>query len=358
MAEDAARTAPVSVVIPGRNEAETITRVIKRVAELPHVGEVLVVDNASTDTTAEVARAAGARVVSEARLGMGYAVRTGFVAARHDWVMKVDADLDRFDVARFADMCAARRAGIGLVKGNWTDPNDDKPMTRLLVIPAVARLAPGLDGMASVNSGIYLANRQCFAAAELVGSYAVDLDVMLRVYAHGAGICEVDIGTLEHDRRSVGHYSGMARELSDFFFDRAAQEPLQEWLVLAGDRPLSEAMCAFLTARARIGGRVSVATESHAPSGLEALEKLAAFPTVRLLQDGPEAYQITPSATQLYIALPEAAAPELHAHAQALAKAAPVATTRVEMLEGGEDQSFGLVVPDGAARVAMRFRRL
>ncbi|MFU8778529.1 MAG: glycosyltransferase family 2 protein, partial [Roseovarius sp.] len=83
-------TDPVSVIVPARNEAQTIARVVSVLADMPDLAEVVVIDNGSTDATAELARRAGATVVSEARAGMGYAVRAGIAAARHDWVMKVD----------------------------------------------------------------------------------------------------------------------------------------------------------------------------------------------------------------------------------------------------------------------------
>jgi glycosyltransferase involved in cell wall biosynthesis len=56
------------------------------------VDEILVVDNASTDRTAEVARKLGARVVPEARKGYGLAYRTGFNAASGDIIVTMDGD--------------------------------------------------------------------------------------------------------------------------------------------------------------------------------------------------------------------------------------------------------------------------
>src|SRR5436190_5958800 len=67
----------VSVVIPCLNEAENIERCVAAALHALDgaglVGEVLVVDNASEDQSAEVARGAGARVVHEARRGYGSA---------------------------------------------------------------------------------------------------------------------------------------------------------------------------------------------------------------------------------------------------------------------------------------------
>ena len=84
------------IVMPALNEEEAIGSVIAEVeAKLPGI-HVLVVDDGSTDRTAEIARAAGARVLSlPYNLGVGGAMRAGFKYARqHDYknVVQVDSD--------------------------------------------------------------------------------------------------------------------------------------------------------------------------------------------------------------------------------------------------------------------------
>ena len=65
----------IGVIIPAYNEAAAIAKVI---AELPpQVNEVVVVNNNSTDSTASIAKAAGATVLSEKRKGYGYACLKG-----------------------------------------------------------------------------------------------------------------------------------------------------------------------------------------------------------------------------------------------------------------------------------------
>ena len=61
----------IRVIIPAYNEADSIGHVIGDIP--PEVTEVIVANNASTDHTAAVASAAGATVVSEPRMGYGYA---------------------------------------------------------------------------------------------------------------------------------------------------------------------------------------------------------------------------------------------------------------------------------------------
>src|SRR5438309_8276567 len=80
----------ISVVIPCHNEEEGIRAVLAQMPAL--VDEVLVVDNASTDRTAAVARELGARVGFEGRKGYGRAYKTGFAAARGDVIVTMDGD--------------------------------------------------------------------------------------------------------------------------------------------------------------------------------------------------------------------------------------------------------------------------
>jgi glycosyltransferase involved in cell wall biosynthesis len=87
----------LSVVIPAYNEAPNLPEVVASVpvAELAELGwdtEVVVVDNASTDGTPEVARSLGVRVVSQPERGYGNAYMAGFDAATGDVIATGDAD--------------------------------------------------------------------------------------------------------------------------------------------------------------------------------------------------------------------------------------------------------------------------
>jgi glycosyltransferase involved in cell wall biosynthesis len=97
----------VSVVIPCLNEAESIESCVResqRALEAGgYEGEVIVVDNGSTDESASLADAAGAHVVHEARRGYGNAYLAGLAAARGDCIVMIDADLtyDIHELPRF-----------------------------------------------------------------------------------------------------------------------------------------------------------------------------------------------------------------------------------------------------------------
>jgi glycosyltransferase involved in cell wall biosynthesis len=83
----------VTVVIPAYDEAHGIAAVVARVREALPEAEILVVDDASGDGTAEAARAAGARVERHpANRGNGAAVKTGIRRATGEVVLLMDAD--------------------------------------------------------------------------------------------------------------------------------------------------------------------------------------------------------------------------------------------------------------------------
>jgi glycosyltransferase involved in cell wall biosynthesis len=93
-------TLDVSVVIPCLDEAETIgvcVRKAKQAIEREHLaGEVIVVDNGSSDGSPGIASAEGARVVHERRRGYGNAYLAGFAAARGRYIVMGDGD-DTYD---------------------------------------------------------------------------------------------------------------------------------------------------------------------------------------------------------------------------------------------------------------------
>jgi glycosyltransferase involved in cell wall biosynthesis len=114
----------VSVVIPCLNEEDNIQRCVTsaldalRRSEIP--GEVVVADNASEDRSAELATAAGARVVHEPRRGYGSAYLAGFAAARGRYIVMADADLT-YDFNEIPQFVRQLDDGAELVMGDRMD---------------------------------------------------------------------------------------------------------------------------------------------------------------------------------------------------------------------------------------------
>jgi glycosyltransferase involved in cell wall biosynthesis len=114
-------TLDVSVVIPCLNEAETIAACIRKakgaIERRGLAGEVIVVDNGSTDGSPQLATAEGADVIQEPRRGYGNAYLAGLAAARGRYIVMGDGDdTYNFDeVDRFVD---ALDSGADLVMGS------------------------------------------------------------------------------------------------------------------------------------------------------------------------------------------------------------------------------------------------
>ncbi len=99
----------LSVVIPVFNEEKTLARVVERVTGIPHLLEIVIVDDASTDRTPEILEEIVARfpqvIYTRHAINSGKtaALRTGFSATKGEIVIVQDADLE-YDPAEIADV--------------------------------------------------------------------------------------------------------------------------------------------------------------------------------------------------------------------------------------------------------------
>ncbi|RLI11614.1 glycosyltransferase family 2 protein [Candidatus Bathyarchaeota archaeon] len=174
----------VSVVIPALNEERTVAEVVKGV--LRFADEVIVVDDGSTDRTAELAKLAGARVVRHPRrLGAWRAVKTGFRLARGDVIVTMGADGQHnpADIPRLLEPIRAGKAD--LVLGVRQEiPYFSERFIRALV----SLVLPCSDA----STGMVAIKRSLLARMPLRGDCPCGT-LVLEAYGLGARIAEVPI---------------------------------------------------------------------------------------------------------------------------------------------------------------------
>ncbi len=159
----------ISVVIPARDEASRIGPLLEAIVGAPRVDEVIVVDDQSTDGTADIARRSGATVIEGAVLpdgwaGKAWALQQGIDAARSDWVVTLDADT-RPD-PRLPGALVARAVGDRLdlltVGGRFDLPTGaGRWLHAAMLTTLVYRFGP--PGVASSRPERTMANGQCMA---------------------------------------------------------------------------------------------------------------------------------------------------------------------------------------------------
>lgn len=124
----------LSIILPAYNESAVVGRVVQRLQSQFPGAEILIVDDCSTDTTAEEALNAGARVISHKyNMGNGASIKTGARHAKGEILVFMDADgqHDDRDVSRLLEkiedgyelVVGARSAGSQANKGRWLGNN-------------------------------------------------------------------------------------------------------------------------------------------------------------------------------------------------------------------------------------------
>lgn len=179
----------------------TLARVQEYLAAQSYTSEILVVDNASKDRTAEVAQAAGVPVISEPRRGKGAAVRTGMLAAQGDYILFSDADLST-PIEEVEKLLARVQEGYDLAIASRALPESNlvkhQPWHRELVGRMgnlLVRLA-AVHGLADTQCGFKLFPRELahklFQVMRLTGA-AFDVEVLFVAQRYKKRIAEVPV---------------------------------------------------------------------------------------------------------------------------------------------------------------------
>jgi Glycosyl transferase family 2 len=200
----------LSVVIPCLNEGNTIEvcirRAIEAMAEHDIRGEVVVSDNGSTDDSAALASAAGARVVSCPTRGYGAALQHGFREARGRYVLMADGD-QSYDLSLLPRFVDAARTGEHFVIGSrlrgHVEPGAMPPLHQYLGTPVLTWLLNRLFGtrISDCNCGMRCVERETFFRLGVISpGMEFASEMVVKAAVHGIHIAEVPIDFYK-DRR-------------------------------------------------------------------------------------------------------------------------------------------------------------
>ncbi len=224
----------ISVVIPARDEAARIGPLLAAVIGAPRVSEVIVVDDQSSDATADIGRRAGATVIGgsappDGWAGKAWALQQGIEASRSDWVVTLDADtrpdprlpgalVARATGDRFEFLTVGGRFDLPTAGSRWLHAS--------MLTTLVYRFGP--PGVPSSRPDRTMANGQCMAferrwfldiggMTSVSGEVVEDIALARRLATDGWRVGFLDAGELLDVRmfESFGDvWTGWGRSLS------------------------------------------------------------------------------------------------------------------------------------------------
>jgi glucosyl-3-phosphoglycerate synthase len=240
----------VSVVLPARDERETVGEIVATIRRdlvegAPLVDEVIVIDSRSTDDTAEVAAAAGARVVAQDAVlpelppmsGKGEALWKAMHVVRGDVIVFVDADLRNFSSSFVTGLLGPLLTDPSIcyvkacydrpyVSGGQTVAHGGGRVTELVARPLINMHWPLLAGVVQPLSGEYAGRREVLERLPFVTGYGVELGLLVDVleFAGLDSIAQVDLGTRVHRHQSAEALGGMSGQIMQTAWSRLERQ--------------------------------------------------------------------------------------------------------------------------------------
>lgn len=229
----------VSVVLPARNEEATVGAIVSTIREhlmdrVALVDELIVVDSRSTDRTAQVARAAGAEVVSQDAMtrglprlsGKGDALWAGLAAAEGDVVAFIDADLREFRPHFVSGLLGPLLTdpSVDFVKGFYHRPlvgtasveqDGGGRVTELMARPLLNLFWPELAGFVQPLAGEYAGRRNVLSRVPFVSGYGVETAMMIDLLDLVGldAMAQVDLGERKHRHQDTAALGRMSAQI-------------------------------------------------------------------------------------------------------------------------------------------------
>ena len=225
----------IAVVIPARNEEQTIAGVVRSILEELNtfVDEVVVMDSLSSDNTARVAEEAGARVysVSEVRPDLGIRAGKGEALWKSQFVTNadvtafIDADLTEWGPHFLRGVIGPLLADpqVQLCRGFYDRILDvgglvtleGGRVTELVARPWLALFRPELSGMVQPLAGEWAIRGTMLRSLSIPTGYGVEISTLLDVHAKFGvrAIAQVDLGRRAHRHQNIHDLGAMAVEV-------------------------------------------------------------------------------------------------------------------------------------------------
>jgi glucosyl-3-phosphoglycerate synthase len=254
----AAKDRTVSVVLPAREVADTVGTIVERLLGLEGlVDQVIVVDAASEDGTADVAERAGAEVLQQGSLmremgpvlGKGDAMWRAQAATTGDLVVYVDADTRDFSAHFVSGLVGPLllEDGVRFVKGAYRRPftvgGVEMPegggrVSQLTARPLLRAFYPDLAEVVQPLAGEVAAPRELLEQIPFATGYAVEIAMLLELRERigAAAIAQVDIG----ERRNYHQSLDALRPMAELVLDTVSARLRREDRLRAGDGPVRE----------------------------------------------------------------------------------------------------------------------
>jgi glycosyltransferase involved in cell wall biosynthesis len=205
----------VSFVIPCLNEEETIgiviSKVIKAIKKFQLLGEVIVVDNGSTDDSSTIAEREGAKVIKCTERGNGNALRFGFDRAKGDFIIMLDAD-DSYNAEEIGEFLAELKKGAHLVLGSRLrgnmEPGSNPWSHRYIGTPIQTCMCNVLFGtkISDIHSGMRAFKKNILSKLKLESEgFELCTEMMIKAGVCGIKIKEIPINFYKDKRSRKPH---------------------------------------------------------------------------------------------------------------------------------------------------------
>jgi glucosyl-3-phosphoglycerate synthase len=203
----------ISVIIPALNEEKTIGNVIKFCLTDPLVAEVIVVDDKSTDNTAQVAFKSGAKVIVSDTRGKGISMKDGIRQAYNELIVFLDGDIDPYPEKTIRNLVNPILDGkADFVKGAFA--RNAGRVTELVAKPLLNILFPGLSNFSQPLSGMIAGKKSFFKKVDFFNDYGVDIGILIDMYLMKARVTEINIGYIENRSKPWEALGKMSKEVS------------------------------------------------------------------------------------------------------------------------------------------------